>query len=299
MTRNGDLASKRLDIGHTRTCDCPENHISCLTAKEWLRYQVAVWEFYYEKKDLRDKRIHPAVFPIGLPKRCIELFTHKGELVLDPFVGSGTTLLAARTLERNAVGFDLKKEYVETAQKRLREERSGGATQLAICDDALRVCDYLDDESVSLIVTSPPYASLLNRRRTNRSIRGDLRRSEHYMEVQQYSEDSRDLGTMTIEDYSNAIESIFAGILPVIRPKGNVIINITDYWWEGRRVPAHIYVVQSMQKAGYELRNTMIWDRRNLVNRTGIYGWPNNYITLSTTFEYLLHFWKPSERSES
>jgi len=46
-------------------------------------------------------------FPIALPKKCIELFTHKGELVLDPFAGIGTTLIAARDLERNAVGFDL------------------------------------------------------------------------------------------------------------------------------------------------------------------------------------------------
>jgi len=80
---------------------------------------VAIWEFYYEKRDIRDKDVHPAVFPISLPKKCIELFTHKGELVLDPFVGSGTTLVAASDRNRNAVGFDLKKEYVDLANQRV------------------------------------------------------------------------------------------------------------------------------------------------------------------------------------
>ncbi|MHA2041936.1 MAG: DNA methyltransferase, partial [Candidatus Thorarchaeota archaeon] len=92
----GDEVAKPLDISHTRTCDCPPKHINCLTAKEWMQHQIAVWEFFYEKRDIRNKKVHPAVFPIALPKKCIELFTHQGELVIDPFVGSGTTLLAAK-----------------------------------------------------------------------------------------------------------------------------------------------------------------------------------------------------------
>lgn len=95
--------------------------MNCFTPKEWVRGQVAIWELYYEKRDVRDKDIHPAVFPIALPKRCIELFTHKGELVLDPFVGIGTTLVAAQDLERNAVGFDLNPKYIEFTKKRLAQ----------------------------------------------------------------------------------------------------------------------------------------------------------------------------------
>jgi len=158
---------------------------------------VAVWEFFYEKRDIRDKNIHPAMFPIALPMKCIRLFTHEGELVLDPFVGSGTTLLAAQDLNRNAVGFDLKKEYIELARSRLTQTRlSGGTQQIAIQDDAHNIPQYLESETVSLCVTSPPYANMLNRRRLNKSIRGNLRQNEHYLKVQQYSNDPRDLGTM-------------------------------------------------------------------------------------------------------
>jgi len=87
-----------LAIGHTRTCDCPPNHLNCLTAKEWLKAQLGVWQFNYNGRDMRDKKLHPATFPISLATRVIELFTPRGELVLDPFTGCGTTLVAARGL---------------------------------------------------------------------------------------------------------------------------------------------------------------------------------------------------------
>ena len=271
-----------------------------------MQGQVAVWEFYYEKRDIRDKDVHPAVFPIGLPKKCIELFTHKGELVLDPFVGSGTTLVAASDRNRNAVGFDLKKEYVDLANQRVAQSRMGSylatqepqTEQIAIQAEAHRIPEYISHETVSLVVTSPPYANMLNRPRMNKSMRGNLRHNRHYQKIQQYSADPQDLGTMDATRYSQVLGEIYKGILPLLKPKAHSIINVTDLWWKdeksGRRIPVHTYVIDEMSKAGYELRNIIIWDRRNLVNKVGIFGWPSNYITLGTTFEYILDFWKPA-----
>ena len=108
----GKAVLKILEIGFKKTCRCEGNNINCLTAKEWLKNQLGVWEFFYEKRDVRDKVVHPATFPISMAKKVIELFTHEGELVLDPFVGSGTSLVAAQDTNRNAVGFDLKQKYV-------------------------------------------------------------------------------------------------------------------------------------------------------------------------------------------
>lgn len=297
--------TKPLKIGYERTCNCPSNHINCLTAKQWIQSQVAIWEFFYEKRDIRDKNIHPAVFPIGLPKKTIELFTHQGELVLDPFVGVGTTLLAALDLNRNAVGFDLKEEYVKFSNNRVAQAKldtwSEGdpksTLQIAVRDDAHNIPEYLEPETVSLAVTSPPYANMLNRPRLNKSIRGDLRQNSHYLKIQQYSSDPRDLGTMEPKKYAQVLGEIYRRILPLLRPKAHSVINVTDLWWQegkyGKRVPIHVFVIDEMEKAGYELRNIIIWDRRNLVNKVGIFGWPNNYITLGTTFEYILDFWRP------
>lgn len=286
---------KKLDINFEKTCSCPDSHINCLTAKEWIRGQVAIWELYYEKRDIRDKDIHPAVFPITLPKRCIELFTHQGELVLDPFVGIGTTLLAARDMGRNAVGFDLNQAYIDFTKERLERQSTlnfYNTRQYAICDDAINIPKYLDKETVSLSVTSPPYANMLNHARLNKSIRSDLRKDKHYEKVQQYSNNPRDLGAMRLKEYINALAEIYKRILPLLKPKAHCVINVNDLWENNRRYPTHSFIIEAMEKVGYELRNIIIWDKRNLVNKVGIYGWPSNYITLSTTFEYILDFWR-------
>ena len=285
---------RKINISFKKTCECSTNHINCLDAKHWMKNQVAVWEFSYEKRDVRDKDVHPAVFPISLPSKCIELFTHKGELVLDPFAGIGTTLLAAKDLARNAVGFDLSKKYVTFTKERLNQSNLFSSTkQIPICDDAINIPNYLEENSVSLSITSPPYANMLNRPRKNKSLRGDLRNNKHYEKIQQYSNDPRDLGTMEPKIFAQALGEIYKKILPLHKPGAHCVINITDLWWENKRIPLHLYTIESLEKAGYKLRNTIIWDRRNLVNGVGIFGWPSNYITLGTTFEYILDFWRP------
>jgi len=238
--------------------------------------------------------LHPAVFPIALAAKVISLFTHRGELVVDPFVGSGTTLVAARDLDRNAVGFDLHEKYIKLCEDRLRQlALDTSSKQLAIQDDARNIADYLEEETVSLILTSPPYANLLNRRRKNKSRRGDLRKNEQFMKVEQYSQDERDLGTMELDEYTNAMGEIFENLLPLLRPKAHCVINVPDMWWENQRITIHISLVEELRRRGYELRNIIIWDRTNIVNKVGIFGWPSNYITMGTTFEYLLDFWRP------
>src|SRR5262245_52283372 len=140
-----------LDLPGDRTCGCPARHLNCLTAKEWLKAQIGVWQFYYDGRDLRDKSLHPATYPVSLAERCIELFTHRGELVLDPFVGSGSTLLAARACGRNAAGIDLNPAYAALSEERLASTAPDpGTRQLAICADARSIPARLARESVSL-----------------------------------------------------------------------------------------------------------------------------------------------------
>ncbi len=285
---------KKLHINHEKTCGCRPNHLNCMSAKEWLKSQLGVWQFSYEVRDIRDKSIHPATFPISLSKRVIELFTHEGELVLDPFVGSGTTLIAANDLNRNAVGFDLQKSYIDLCEQRLKEQPNlfRNSDQIAIQDDARNIHCYLEKETVRLIWTSPPYANLLNRKRKNKSRRD--RKNNQYDKIEQYSQDSRDLGTKPIDEYTREMGDIFEMLLPTLCPKAHCVINVPDMWWENERITIHISLVEELRKRGYELRNVIIWDRTNVVNQIGIFGWPSNYITMGVTFEYLLDFWRPA-----
>ena len=275
-----------------KTCSCSPNHLNCMSAKEWLKCQLGVWEFFYEGRDIRDKNLHPATFPISLAAKVIQLFSHKGELVLDPFVGSGTTLVSAQDTDRNAVGFDLKNEYIELSQKRLVQSSLFNASkQFAVQGDARHISQYLPEESVSLLFTSPPYANLLNRKRRNKSRR--FRANEQLGRVEQYSQDPRDLGTMDLESYATAMGEVFEKLLPLLRPKAHCVINVPDMWWDNKRITIHVSLIEELRRRGYELRNIIIWDRTNLVNQIGIFGWPSNYITMGVTFEYLLDFWRP------
>ena len=295
-------SATKLTISNKRTCGCPENHLNCMSAKDWIKSQLGVWQVYYDGEDIRDKNVHPAVMPVALAKRAIALFTHRGQLVLDPFDGIGTTLLAAKDLDRNAVGFDINEQYCKVTKERLTNSESmNTSTQIVLCDDARNIPSYLEDETVNLIFTSPPYANLLDRRRLNKSRRGDLRKNSQYLRVEQYSQDKRDLGTMQIQQYAAELKGIYEPLFSLLKPRGHNVINVPDMWWSdgiaGRRIPIHIYVYHAMIDAGFELRNTIIWDRTNIVNRVGIFGWPSNYITMGTTFEYLLDFWKPPASS--
>jgi DNA modification methylase len=289
------LYRTKISISHTKTCNHLDNHLNCMIPKEWIKSQLGVWRFNYEGRDIRDKDLHPAIFPISLARKVIELFTHEGELVVDPFVGSGTTLVAAQDLNRNAVGFDLQEKYIHLCEKRLiNNNLFNRAQQVALQDDAQHIPLYFANETISLIWTSPPYANLLNRKRKNKSRRGSERKNEQLGKIEQYSQNPRDLGTMSLEDYTLAIGDIFEGILPLLRPKAHCVINVPDMWWENERITIHVSLIEELRRRGYELRNVIIWDRTNIVNRIGIFGWPSNYITMGTTFEYLLDFWRPS-----
>jgi site-specific DNA-methyltransferase (adenine-specific) len=94
-------------------------HESTLTNDEFLEATLDVWKLPAESA----KRVnHPAPFPVALPERLIQLYTFKGDVVLDPFMGSGTTLVAASRLGRRGLGFDLDPAYVELARARLAAE---------------------------------------------------------------------------------------------------------------------------------------------------------------------------------
>ena len=90
--------------------------VSTITRDEFLDYTTDVWEFAPESAS----RIgHPAPYPIELPARLIDLYTYEGDLVLDPYMGSGTTAVAAVQANRRYIGYDTDANYVERAQQRV------------------------------------------------------------------------------------------------------------------------------------------------------------------------------------
>jgi DNA modification methylase len=91
-------------------------HEATIDTEEFLGATIDIWEIPSESAT----RIgHPAPFPVALPRRLIELYTYKGDLVLDPFMGSGSTAVAALETHRHYVGFETQPEYVSLANQRI------------------------------------------------------------------------------------------------------------------------------------------------------------------------------------
>ena len=101
----------------TFTRGIKEKMKSTLTKEEFIEYTKSVWSFNAESAT---KVGHPAPFPMELPARCIKLYTFEDEIILDPFMGSGTTAVAALELNRHFVGYEVDYEYVRRSEKRIK-----------------------------------------------------------------------------------------------------------------------------------------------------------------------------------
>ncbi len=99
-------------------------HETNIDADEFMAATLDVWDIAPESA----RRVqHPAPFPVELPERLIGLYTYRGDLVLDPFMGSGSTLVAAARLGRRYVGYDLDPQYARIAHDRVEREAAAGA----------------------------------------------------------------------------------------------------------------------------------------------------------------------------
>lgn len=90
---------------------------STIPKEEFLKFTKSVWTFPAEPAH---KVGHPAPFPVELPYRLIQLYTYENEVVLDPFIGSGQTAIAAIKTNRHWIGYDVEEEYVQLAERRIK-----------------------------------------------------------------------------------------------------------------------------------------------------------------------------------
>jgi site-specific DNA-methyltransferase (adenine-specific) len=108
-------------ILYKKTWEKSHNGKSNVTHDEFIQWTNGVWKFSGKS----EKKIgHQTPFPVELPKRCIKLFSYVGETILDPFLGSGTTLLACLLTERIGIGIEINEEYCKLAPRRLRDQAS-------------------------------------------------------------------------------------------------------------------------------------------------------------------------------
>ena len=78
--------------------------------------------------------------------------------------------------------------------------------------------------------------------------RGGIGKNDQLGKVEQYSQDPRDLGTMPLDAYTEAMGDIFESLLPLLKPKGHCVINVPDMWWENQRITIHVSLIEELRR---------------------------------------------------
>ena len=258
------------------------NKRTTLDGKTWLRYSISVWNDLQKDKAERDYK-HPAMFPRALVERLVKIFgLPRPGPVLDPFMGSGSTLCAAYACGLPAVGFEISPAYIQLAQQRLAA--IDGKTEnypWIIQDDSRNLLQYLQPATVSLCITSPPYWDILDRRR-----------SADGKTVRNYGCNPQDLSA--IKDYAaflQALQAIFAQVYTTLAPGAYCIAVVMDIRKKANFFPLHLDLTQKLKETGFTLDDIIIWDRRQDYNNLRPLGYPYVF-RVNKIHEYILIFQK-------
>ena len=251
-----------------------------LSGSEWTLLSRSVNT--YEGPIARKRKIIGAAFPISLAKHIIKIYTGKGDIVLDPFVGVGTTLDAAQLSGRNGIGFEINPKFYELAKKGVDEvDRSNDDFKEhveinVIKDSCLNLREYLEPNSIDLILTSPPYWNLLNR--TLGTFTGSRYSKNIYKArklAPQYSLESIDFGNMSWKEYCTNTGLLMRELLDVAKPGSFnvwVVRDFRDMKGHNPYVNLHGKIINSAIDAGWILTDIMIWNQtreRKLVKLGG------------------------------
>ena len=260
----------------------PRRKCNELDGRRWLQNSISVWSDI--RKTPEESRLgHPALFPQMLVERLIETFLPPaGDLVLDPFAGSGSTLVTAQRLGRRAVGLELSAEYVALASQRLHADGNGEPRAVVHQASAGDVLRYVEPESVDLCITSPPYWDILNQRRT-----ADLKAIRHY------GNQSGDLGT--IADYTEflaALTTVFAEVLKTLRPGAYCCVVVMDLRKKNRFFPLHSDLAAQLAEIGFVFDDLIIWNRQTEYNNLRPLGYPSVF-RVNKVHEFVLLLQKP------
>lgn len=234
------------------------NQLNDLSGKEWLKHTKS---FYLSEKCADDKDAfgHPAPFLIKDIEKLIEMFTKRGMVVLDPFMGSGTTAIAAFNLNRKSIGIDLSEEYHELALDRFAKKQMADEDYQYIVGDSL--VETLNIPNVDYIVTSPPYHNIL--KNDSKGLRKDSSekgyRSGSRIGVEFYSDKENDLGNQaSYEEFLLLFAKIMKNAYVKLRNKKYCSIIISDFTVEKKEVCVQADIVRVMEQIGYKFVGTTI-----------------------------------------
>jgi len=289
----------------------PRNKLNDLSNVEWLTFTKSVWQSRPPPRD-ELKEQHPATFAESDIEKLIMFFTKRGGRVLDPFLGSGSTLLACLNTGRDGVGIELIKHWVEIARQRLKrakdssryfqagiEEYSGRTTERTqpphleiLHGDAREMLERQESESFDFIVTSPPYWAILTKAADHKTKQERLSKGL----PTKYSEDKRDLGNApSYSEFLEELSSVFKECFRVLRNGKYMVVIVSDFRHGSEFIAYHNDVSTIIKELDFRLEGitVLVQDSKNLYP----YGMPYAFVS-NIHHQYLLIFRRNSYKEK-
>lgn len=270
-----------------------------MTAREWTLSSRSVWNDVSSARKGKHL-VHGATYPEKLCDRAIKMYSHENDIVLDPFLGTGTTVISAIKNKRFGVGIELTEHYFSLALSEVENAVNllVDANYKLFSGDCEEKIDELNDNSVQLTFTSPPYANLIHKVIEDRS-----KRHKHSAFVEEnnattkvYSDSDLDLGNMPMDLYKEKVTRIMKKLFDKTKAGGYNIWVVKDFRDVKEGIPyvdLHSAIAECGSKAGFVYHDLIIWDQneqRSLV----LLGYPSVFY-VNQNHSYLVVLRKPKK----
>jgi len=237
-----------------------KNKLNNLTGKEWIKFTKS-WFIHSPRSRNKEEILHPAKYPESLIEDFITFFTKENQWVFDPFLGTGSTLIAAANTNRNAAGVELMRKYFNIAKKRINR-CEGGNNIVPMLGNSHQLKKLLEKANLSeqlfdYVITSPPYWNQLKQnsmRQKDRTKKGlDTK----------YSSQKNDLGN--IDDYEKFIEEqakVFDNVYDITKNNGYLTVITNNVFYKGRVYPLAFDTATSLTRRGaksWVMKDEKIW----------------------------------------
>ncbi|MBI3764396.1 MAG: site-specific DNA-methyltransferase [Chloroflexi bacterium] len=265
------------------------NRLNDLTPKEWLKFQKS-WFIHNPPPRQKGVLQHPAKFPETLAQEFVEFFTKKGQTVLDPMVGTGSTLVACLRAGRNGIGIELNPKYaaiarlIVEAEARDLDKRAAKKLHVEVIEgDAAHAADLIHGP-VDYVLTSPPYWDMLRMK----GAETQKKRRAADLDVF-YSDDSRDLGNVSdYDEFLDRLCRIYKSLHPLLRDKAYLTIIVKNVKKGGKIYPLAWDIGERLGRT-YSLKDERVWAQDN--QRLAPFGLGSAWVS-NTFHHYCLNFRK-------
>lgn len=244
-----------------------------LQPDDFSQEKTTVWDFPVRGTWATHKPDYRGNFAPQIPRNVILNYSNEGDWVLDPMIGSGTTLIESRLLNRNAIGFDINQNAVDITSERISFEFNGNTKQFVKLGNAQNL--PIKDDSIDLIITHPPYANIVK-----------------------YSDgiNPDDLSSLSsIPKFLGALEIVIKELYRVLKPGRYCAILIGDTRKGQHYIPLSHFVLQRCLMSGFALKEEVIKTQHNTTHSPRWSASAKHYKFYLIMHEHLFIFRKPAQ----